>query len=70
MSPFAQETVTRVEAAGGTIQYKDLYEQTPGEQRSLLPNALKEALQANVLSREVKYEPGQPISFTYSKVTA
>lgn len=69
MSEFAQECVGRVQAAGGTLEYKALYEQTPAENRQLLPNALKEAMQANALSRKLEFEPGQGIKFTYSTVT-
>jgi len=58
MSEISDKLVTMVTNAGNSMTYPALYAAVAVEERRLLPNALKEAKKAGLLTEEVKLVDG------------
>lgn len=67
MSGLAQEIVTVVEAAGGSIVYKDLLAQIAPEKHPRVRPALKEAFKVGGLAQKVEWD-GSANTHTVYKV--
>jgi hypothetical protein len=58
MDEFINSLVSKVQAAGGTLNYRQMYEETAFQDRSKLPNALKQARAQGLLTQEVSVVDG------------